>query len=65
MTPRTLKLARVAMRFTQRELGRAIGVDANSIWRMEHGQQKITERTALQVRMLRNLQQGFQKKEGA
>lgn len=65
MTSRQLRKARIAMQFTQKELGRAIGVDANSIWRMEHGQQKITERTALQVRMLRNLQQGFQKKEGA
>lgn len=52
MTPEELKALRQRLRMTQRQLGDAIGMSYNSVYRMEKGRQTITERTEKQVRAL-------------
>jgi DNA-binding XRE family transcriptional regulator len=52
MTPAELKRARERLKLNQRELAEALGMQRNSVVRMENGMQPILRTTELSVRYL-------------
>ena len=52
MTSKGLKRARLRLKMTQKELGKALGVHKNSVARMERGEFLIIRTTELAVKYL-------------
>ena len=52
MTGKGLKRARLRLKMTQKDLGKALGVHRNSVARMERGEFKVIRTTELAVKYL-------------
>ena len=52
MTGKGLKRARLRLKMTQKELGKALGVHKNSVARMERGEFPVIRTTELAVKFL-------------